>query len=276
MLWVFFKVILPKFQILLGLHPTREPVRKVKELNSVDPKTQKSMKKFIRIISGDDVIATDKTSKTSTPKTPSLKSEKECWKFNNFRQIYKNSKIYLPSLCSELSELLTFPIRNCFDIQCNSLSSGFKNKLSFEENRSSTIAILEHGDSCLWEHLYKFTCWPFLLWNGFKTFSLLSFSNQDVQSINLTLSLICSPTSFWKNLNLELCLSLIMHHGQKWRLEIENLLKTSNPSFIKLIMKREMSDLKGNILKLHVSTMIYENEKKVVEIQWFWHFFCLH
>ena len=58
-----------------------------------------------------------------------------------------------------------------------------------------------------------------------------------------------------------------MHHGQKWRLEIENLLKTSNPSFIKLIMKREMSDLKGNILKLHVSTMIYENEKKVVEIQ---------
>ena len=56
-----------------------------------------------------------------------------------------------------------------------------------------------------------------------------------------------------KNVNLELCLSLIMHHGQKWRQEIENLLKTSNPSFIKLIMKREMSDLKGKILKLHES-----------------------
>ena len=58
---------------------------------------------------------------------------------------------------------------------------------------------------------------------------------------------------FETNVNLELCLSLIMHHGQKWRQEIENLLKTSNPSFIKLIMKREMSDLKGKILKLHES-----------------------
>ena len=74
-------------------------------------------------------------------------------------------------------------------------------RIYFEENRSSTIAILEHGDSCLWEHLYKFICWPFLLWNGFKTFPFLSFSNQ---SINLTLSLICSPTNFWKNVNLEL------------------------------------------------------------------------
>ena len=73
------------------------------------------------------------------------------------------------------------------------------------------------------------------------------------QSINLKLNLL-SHRFFNKSVNPELCLSLIMHHGQKWRQEIENLLKTSNPSFIKLIMKKEMSDLKGKILKLHDST----------------------
>ena len=44
-----------------------------------------------------------------------------------------------------------------------------------------------------------------------------------------------------------ICLSLTMHHGQKWRPEIASLQKILSHNYIKPITKRKMLDLKGKI-----------------------------